>query len=99
MRALVRELPSPVADVEFGDVALFGKFEALLVREFVEAPEHAAGAGCPPMMESVDAALLFAVSQVEIILPAQRLNGLLENSLGFAGVILIGGNGRGVGLP
>src|SRR5580700_11228418 len=94
MRALVGELKTLIADVEFGDVALLGELDAFFVRKLKEPPKQAARARGPAMMKTVNAALLLAVAKVEVILSAERLDCLLQDGLGFAGILLIRRNGR-----
>ena len=42
-----------------------------------------------PMMEAVGAALLLQIADVKIRLPAQGLNGLIQQCARFAGVLLV----------
>ena len=65
------------------------EFDALFVGKFGETPEHAATAGGAAMMETVPAPLLLAVANGEVGLSAQRLNSLIDQGFGLAGVFLV----------
>src|SRR5579862_7763538 len=66
-RAFVGEFVCLVANIQLGDVALFGELDALLVGKFPEAPKHASAAFAA-MMEAVTASLQLAVVDREISL-------------------------------
>src|SRR5690348_13593900 len=94
MSPLVSELPSFVADVQFGDVALLGDFDALFVREFGEAPKQVAAAAGPAVMEGIASSLLLTVANGEEGLSAERLDGLINQLFGLTRVLLVGWNRR-----
>src|SRR5579864_5388318 len=96
-RTFVGNLVCLIADIEFGNVTLFGEFHTLLVWEFAEAPEHGASAIGLAMMEAVAAPLLLAVADSEICLAPKRLNRLFDDGFGFPSIILVGRK-RGPGL-
>src|SRR5271166_5397606 len=89
VRALVGDLISFVADVELGYVALFGEFNALFVGKLGETPEDYASAAGLAMVKTVAASLLLAVANGQVGLSAQRLNGLVDQGFGLAGIFLI----------
>src|SRR5258708_39932744 len=93
VRTLEGDLVSLVADVEFGDVALFGEFDALFIREFSETPEHTTPTFAA-VVEAVAASLLLAIANGEVRLPAERLNSLFDHGLGLVGIFLVGGDCR-----
>src|ERR1700722_17061536 len=55
MWAFVRNLPSLSANVQFGDVALFGEFDSVLVRKFGETPEPTPASSVSTVVEAVAA--------------------------------------------
>src|ERR1700722_14901470 len=89
LRALIGDFVSLVADVEFGNVALLGEFEAFLIGEFGETPKVGAIAGGAAVVEAKDFSLEFAVVDGEIGIASERLNRLIEESLGLAGILLV----------
>src|SRR5215510_9251183 len=87
-RAFEGDFKSLVAAVHVGHIALLGEFDALAIRIFRESPEKGAGAGGFSAMEAVGASLLTRVLDVQVRLPAQRLDGLVNQSPGLRGVFL-----------
>src|SRR5580692_6221741 len=94
MHALVGDLISLVTHVKLGHVALFGEFDSLFVGILREAPENYASVAGPAVVEAIAASLHLAVANVEVVLSAERLDGLINQRSGLAGIFLIGGNRR-----
>src|SRR5579872_2673171 len=87
VRPLVGDLVALVAEKYLGNIAFFGELDALPLRKLKEAPEQSAAPRGTPGMKAVCPPLLLAVTNREPCLASERLYALLNNGLGFIGIL------------
>src|ERR1700722_7898037 len=92
MNAFVGDFVPLVPNVNLRHVAFLAKFVALLVGKLEKAPEQHARAGGAAVIEAVSAALHLLVVDVEISLPAERLDRLIQQILRLPRIRLLHGH-------